>query len=395
MVAKITSKKIKSSEQGKRIYFNEKVITPLLKHPNILSIREVIEAKAQSFQISELYEEGDLLNYIKTHNPSPQICLHFVDQILAAVEYLHENYICHRDIKLENVLLTKKLNVKLCDLGLASITFDGKVTQKCGSYQYVAPEVFASDVYDGMKADMWSCGVLFFCIFSKKFPYRDQNYDTIDFRFVPEYIRPLISSLLRLDPTKRPSAKECRKMKIFDRLQNRVPLFTVSYNILSPIVNPNPFFVSRISQITGQPTRQIKELFLTDKPLVEKLLYHFFTIRMEKKMKKHNSLPIFNVIPEFPCIYQRQYKADSCSVMNEVKKFLLPFNCCISSPVTMNRSIVLNKSDQDSSAYFECLDNSDLNQCTLSLSAHEDCELFSKSLFSFLDTKFDTENAEK
>ena len=71
-----------------------------------------------------------------------------------------------RDIKLENTLLDAAQplpNVKLCDFGYSKNEFvDSRPKTVSGTPDYIAPEVLLNDQYDGMKADIWSCGVMLY-----------------------------------------------------------------------------------------------------------------------------------------------------------------------------------------------------------------------------------------
>jgi len=102
----------------------------------------------------------------------------FFLQLHLGLTYIHSMGVVHRDLKLENVLLTKDKVVKIIDFGLSHVyrrDSDGKVINEtlkevCGSRSYAAPEVLADRGYDGFKADVWSLGVCLFCLLSGFFP---------------------------------------------------------------------------------------------------------------------------------------------------------------------------------------------------------------------------------
>jgi len=120
----------------------------------------------------------------------------FMRQLLVGVNHCHERGIAHRDLKLENVLLTGGAYpdggvVKIIDFGLShqytqlrdgSFDRSKPLTEMCGSKSYAAPEVLNGGAgYDGFAADMWSLGVSLFAMLSGFFPL-DEATDK-DWRF--------------------------------------------------------------------------------------------------------------------------------------------------------------------------------------------------------------------
>merc|ERR1719231_1461244 len=82
----------------------------------------------------------------------------FFRQILMGMAYCHGRKLVHRDIKLENLLLTgDKQTVKIADFGLAKDVSEDASRTIIGTAKYVAPEMLAGAEYDGLKSDMWSC----------------------------------------------------------------------------------------------------------------------------------------------------------------------------------------------------------------------------------------------
>ena len=89
-----------------------------------------------------------------------EVCLIFKD-LIAGVLWLHQHQICHRDLKIENILLDKLMTAKLIDFGLATRYTPGvKLTERCGSAEYCAPEIILAKAYDPEKTDVWALGVI-------------------------------------------------------------------------------------------------------------------------------------------------------------------------------------------------------------------------------------------
>jgi len=91
--------------------------------------------------------------------------LNIAHKLLIAVAFLHENYVIHRDIKTDNILLDEDFNPVLADFSLAKIfdtTLKGTThTPGLGTTSYKAPEVYHEEIYD-LSADVFSLGIVFF-----------------------------------------------------------------------------------------------------------------------------------------------------------------------------------------------------------------------------------------
>ena len=98
-------------------------------------------------------------------------------QICDGVEYLHEMGLAHRDLKLDNCVMTTNNVVKLIDFGTATVFhYPGKAhtpaTGIVGSDPYLAPEVLTSEKYDPRKTDVWSVAIIFLCMVLRRFPWK-------------------------------------------------------------------------------------------------------------------------------------------------------------------------------------------------------------------------------
>jgi serine/threonine protein kinase len=105
-------------------------------------------------------------------------------QVCEGVEYLHEMGLAHRDLKLDNCVMTTDNVVKLIDFGTATVFHypGGKVlttaTGIVGSDPYLAPEVLSGEPYDPRKTDVWSVGIMFMCMVLRRFPWTIPNPKT-------------------------------------------------------------------------------------------------------------------------------------------------------------------------------------------------------------------------
>ena len=90
------------------------------------------------------------------------------------MEYLHEQGVIHRDVKLENILLDESYKIiKIIDFGF-SIRFNGekKLNVFCGTPSYMAPEICKKSEYYGKPADIWSLGIVLYVLLFSRFPFK-------------------------------------------------------------------------------------------------------------------------------------------------------------------------------------------------------------------------------
>jgi serine/threonine protein kinase len=161
-----------------RFLARELALWPTLEHENIIRMHGFRERNLKVFMLLEYASGGDmcsLLNNIKGPIGEP-FCGNFMRQLLDAVAFMHGRDICHRDIKLENILLHNG-TAKLADFGF--VTSASLSRTHCGSTIYAAPEVVRGQEYDPKKADVWSLGVVFFAFLTGTLPFAE--YDSLPF----------------------------------------------------------------------------------------------------------------------------------------------------------------------------------------------------------------------
>jgi 5'-AMP-activated protein kinase catalytic alpha subunit len=171
----------------------------------------------------EFAQGGELFDYIVKQKRLKELeASKFMQQILSGVEYIHKVKICHRDLKPENLLLDENHNIKIVDFGLSNTYKKGELLKTaCGSPCYAAPEMIAGKKYQGLNADIWSCGIILYAMTCGYLPFEDPNTSKLykkilncDYLlpgFISKPCRDLIKQLLNTDPNTRITIAELRK----------------------------------------------------------------------------------------------------------------------------------------------------------------------------------------
>jgi len=143
-----------------------------LRHENLIDVRSIFlpgikEEFEDIYVISELMET-DLASILKSSQPlTDDHCQFFLYQILRGMKYVHSAQVIHRDLKPRNLLVNANCDLKICDFGLARVSFLDKEFQTCPMTEYVctrwyrAPEVLCSWIDYTTAIDIWSIGCIF------------------------------------------------------------------------------------------------------------------------------------------------------------------------------------------------------------------------------------------
>ena len=170
--------KIKSNKE-KQYIEREISILKKLNHYNIIKLYNIIEDENYIYLIQEYISDKELLNFIQTSEDLSEkdIC-RLYQQIISGIEYCHEMGIAHRDLKLQNILLNYKKDIKIIDFGLSNNydkDMDELLHSSCGSPIYAAPEMIKGIEYRGLNTDIWSSGIILYLMLCKCFPFNDKN----------------------------------------------------------------------------------------------------------------------------------------------------------------------------------------------------------------------------
>ncbi|XP_072562120.1 serine/threonine-protein kinase PLK3-like isoform X3 [Paramormyrops kingsleyae] len=151
----------------------------------------------------------------------------YLRQLIEALKYMHGEGILHRDLKLENLLLTENLQLKLADFGLATKLKPLKMRQKrfCGTREYAAPEVWKMEGH-GPEADVWALGCIMYTMLVGAYPFDGTAMEIMQRVTEGQYTLPktlsssarkLISWMLQRDPQDRPTLDQILSHKFFTK----------------------------------------------------------------------------------------------------------------------------------------------------------------------------------
>ena len=134
-----------------------------LHHPNVVEFQDAFRRKGNLFLVFEFVDKN-LLELLQEHpnGLDPNLIRHLIYQLCKSIKYLHEQNIIHRDIKPENLLITDKMESKLCDFGFARLVSETneKLTDYVATRWYRAPELLLSQGSYGKEVDYWAIGCI-------------------------------------------------------------------------------------------------------------------------------------------------------------------------------------------------------------------------------------------
>ena len=203
--------------------FQEINIQKSLSHDNIVKFITCFEDNINVYIILELCENGNLYSLIKRRKKLKEIEVqYYLYQLVEVLKYLHgKKKIVHRDLSLKNILISKKMELKLADFGLAT-KFQDLDSAQMGTPQFMAPEVLMSKMASH-KVDIWALGIIIYNLILGKPPFETKldilNYnDNLIFpkdALISDAAKDLIRQILVKDPEKRPSLDLIRSHDFF------------------------------------------------------------------------------------------------------------------------------------------------------------------------------------
>ncbi|NXC70230.1 NEK4 kinase, partial [Anhinga anhinga] len=212
-----------ASNRERKAAEQEAQLLSQLKHPNIVTYRESWQGEdGLLYIVMGFCEGGDLYHKLKEQKgkllPENQVVEWFV-QIAMALQYLHEKHILHRDLKTQNVFLTRSNIIKVGDLGIARVLENqyDMASTLIGTPYYMSPELFSNKPYN-YKSDVWALGCCVYEMATLKHAFNAKDMNSLVYRIIEGKLPPMpkdyspqlveiIRTMLSKKPEERPSVK--------------------------------------------------------------------------------------------------------------------------------------------------------------------------------------------
>ena len=256
-----------------------------LDHPCIIKIKEVIEDSRFVVFVLEYAKGGELFDFVlqeyKSELPFNENLAKFqFYQLLSAMEYLHKKKICHRDVKLENILFATKGQtslLKISDFGLSkesSRNSRPRMNSLVGTKIYMAPEVrllaYGSNLqrlHYTEKADMWSLGCVLYSLLCGSNAFNDddctnflnecfteKHFETNRWLLISEPAKDLVRKLLKAKPEQRLSASEALSHQWFSEDAGKI------MNLAKHVMDGNRVSLEDLQQQRKRRSRLSQEI---------------------------------------------------------------------------------------------------------------------------------------
>ena len=236
-----------------------------LMHPNIVNVYDVGEEKGIYYIVMELVDGITLKNYIgKKGNLGYKEAVTIALQVSMGLEAAHRNHIIHRDIKPQNIIISREGKVKVTDFGIAKAATSDTITSNVmGSVHYTSPEQ-ARGGFSDEKSDVYSLGVTLYEMLTGEVPFDGESTVAIAIRHIQEPM----PSPRKLNPDIPYSVDQivlkCCEKSPDRRYQNMQELAS---DLKKSISDPDGDFVKRYNpndmgttrMLTEEEKRQIKE----------------------------------------------------------------------------------------------------------------------------------------
>ena len=149
------------------------------ENKNIINFKTHFTYKGKKYILFELCENKDFKRLIQKRKKLKEIEVkYYIFHLINTVKYLHENNIIHRDLKLENLFLNGKMELKIGDFGLAKkLRQNETIKGVAGTLSYMAPEILQDKEYS-YEVDIWAIGVIMYFLLTGELPFKNPNKES-------------------------------------------------------------------------------------------------------------------------------------------------------------------------------------------------------------------------
>ncbi len=226
-----------------------------LMHPNIVNVYDVGEENGIHYIIMELVEGITLKKYIeKKARLSFKEAVSIAIQVSMGIEAAHNNHIIHRDIKPQNIIISKEGKVKVTDFGIAKAATSNTVTSNVmGSVHYTSPEQ-ARGGYSDEKSDVYSLGITLFEMLTGRVPFDGETTVAIAIKHIQEPIPSPREYISEIPVSVEQIVLKCCQKAVDRRYQSMGALIE---DLKQALLNPDEDFVRIVEPEDMGATRMI------------------------------------------------------------------------------------------------------------------------------------------
>mmetsp|Transcript_19962 Transcript_19962/g.36952 ORF Transcript_19962/g.36952 Transcript_19962/m.36952 type:complete len:585 (+) Transcript_19962:4188-5942(+) len=237
LAAKVIPKESLKKSRAKQKLMSEIKIHRSLHHPNVVGFEHFFEDGENVYILLEMCSNQTMNELLRRRKRLTELEVQcYMQQMIGAMKYLHAHRVIHRDLKLGNLFLSDKMEIKIGDFGLATkLEFDGERKRTiCGTPNYIAPEVLDGKSGHSYEVDIWSIGVILYTLLVGKPPFETSDVKTTYRRIrmnaysfpdnvqLSEQAKSLITRILILEPQRRPSLDDLLAHEFFHQ-GNSIP----------------------------------------------------------------------------------------------------------------------------------------------------------------------------
>ncbi len=269
---KIVREEFENDKENERHFYLEAEALYKMSHRNVRRILGIGQWNESLYMVNEFVDGKTLKDIIAEGNITIKEAVDYALQIAAGIEHAHRRDIIHRDIKPQNVIVSKDGTVKIVDFGIARMTSQTTRTMVgkdvVGSVHYISPEQ-AKGVQVDHRCDIYSFGILLYELFTGKVPFEGTEAVSIAMRHVNQIPEPPQSVNPKLPSGLNDIIVKCIQKDPEQRYQTA---WELREDLLLYVANPDGFSVIKAENLQGR--ERIEEVS---------------TVESKNKKHRHNS----------------------------------------------------------------------------------------------------------